>query len=108
MIYEMRRYETSPGKMPELHERFRKYTIRLFEKHGMKPVAFWTSVIGEASNCLTYVLQFENLAAREKAWAAFLADEEWIKVFKKSNENGQIVVKVDNKIFAPTDYSPLQ
>ena len=63
-------------------------------------------MIGEATNCLTYVLEFENLAAREKAWSSFLADPEWKKVYSESNQNGQIVIKVENRIFTPTDYSP--
>lgn len=40
MIYELRRYEVAPGRMSELHERFEKHTLRLFEKFGIKPVAF--------------------------------------------------------------------
>lgn len=108
MIYEFRRYEVAPGKMEELHERFRKYTLKLFKKHGLKVVAFWTPVIGEATNCLTYILEFESLAAREAAWKAFLNDEEWKQIYKQSNASGQIVIKVENRIYSPTDYSPLK
>lgn len=96
------------GKMGDLFERFRKHTIALFEKHGMKIIGFFSPVIGDQTNCLTYILAYENLAAREKSWNAFLADEEWKKVYKESNSNGQIVVKVENAIFSPTDFSPLQ
>lgn len=107
MIYEYRRYEVSPGKMKDLHKRFKEHTIKLFEKHGLNVVAFFSPMIGEATNCLVYILKFENLAAREKAWTEFLADKEWQKVFEESNKNGQIVVKVENKIFSPTEYSPI-
>lgn len=107
MIYEYRRYEVAPGKMKDLHARFKNHTIRLFEKHGLNVVVFWNSTIGESTNCLTYILRFDSLAAREKAWADFLADEEWQRVFENSNKNGQIVLKVENKIFSPTEYSPL-
>ncbi len=107
MIYEYRRYEVAPGRINDLHARFRDHTLELFRKHGLEVVVMWNSVIGEATNCLTYVLKFEDLASREKAWASFLADEEWKQVFRESNKNGQIVIKVDNKIFSPTDYSPV-
>ena len=31
-----------------------------------------------------YLIPFDSLAAREKAWNAFAADEEWIRVRKES------------------------
>lgn len=108
MIYEYRTYEVSPGKMNDLKKRFREHTIKLFEKHDMKVIAFFDPIIGESTNHLTYILAFKDLAHREKSWENFMNDEEWIKVFNKSNENGQIVVKVENKIFKPTDFSPLK
>ncbi len=36
MIYETRIYETHPGKLPNLHDRFRNHTMRIFEKFGIK------------------------------------------------------------------------
>ena len=108
MIYEYRTYEVVPGRMGDLLKRFREHTLRLFDKHDMKVIAFFTPIIGEATNHLTYILAFENLAHRETAWKNFMQDDEWQSVYEKSNSKGQIVVKVENKIFAPTDFSPLQ
>lgn len=108
MIYEYRTYETAPGKMGDLQKRFRNYTLKLFEKHNMKVIAFFNPIIGEPSNHLTYILAFEDLAHRESAWKDFMNDEEWQKVYHESNKNGQIVIKVENKIFEPTDFSPLK
>src|SRR5688572_33310913 len=40
--FEMRIYTAAPGKMDALHKRFRDHTLKLFEKHGIKNVGYWT------------------------------------------------------------------
>ena len=39
--YELRTYVAAPGKLEDLHKRFRDHTIKLFKKHGMEVVGFW-------------------------------------------------------------------
>ena len=57
-VYELRMYHAAPGKLGELLERFRDHTTKLFEKHGMKNVAYWTPVDEpERGNMLIYILQ---------------------------------------------------
>jgi hypothetical protein len=60
------------------------------------------------SNRLTYMLAFEDLAHREKAWATFAADEERLKEFAVTEKDGPLVARVENKILRPTGYSPMQ
>lgn len=108
MIYELRTYEVAPERMQELHERFEKHTLRLFEKFGIKPVAFWTDTSEEKPSHLTYLLEFESLEAQKKAWDLFMQDEERIQIWNKSNENGKLVTNIVSKTLAPTNYSPLQ
>ena len=50
MIYEYRVYEAAPGKLPELHARFRDHTLKLFERHGIKNIGYWTVTILTASS----------------------------------------------------------
>ena len=107
MIYEYRAYTVAPGKMNDLFNRFRNHAIPLFERHGIKPIAFFTPVIAEASNQLIFILEFKDLAHRESAWAGFMADEDWKKAFVESHKDGELVISVENKILAPTDFSPL-
>ena len=97
MIYEYRIYRVSTGRMQDLHARFRDHTLRIFERHGMKTVAFSTSEIGEYSDHLMYILAFDNLEHRERAWAAFLADPEWQRVKQESEVNGPLVVLLKNR-----------
>src|SRR5580700_5678361 len=41
-VYELRVYHTFEGKLDDLLRRFREHTMQLFEKHGIKNVAYWT------------------------------------------------------------------
>ena len=108
MLYEYRVYEAMPGRLPEVHARFRDHTLRLFERHGIKVIGFWSPKAGEYTNRVIYMLAFEDPAHRESAWAAFAADPEWQKVVAETEANGPIISRVFNSFLAPTDYSPLQ
>src|SRR5947209_4858525 len=108
MIYELRIYTVHPGRMPALQARFRDHTTKLFEKHGIKNVGYWVNTIGGRSDELWYMLSYENLAARETAWAAFQADADWQKARAASEIDGAIVHHIENRIMTPTDFSPLR
>ncbi len=80
MIYELRVYQCVPGKLPALLKRFEDHTLKIWEKHGIRPAGFWTVLIGDGSNDLHYLLAWESLAEREKVWGTFQVDPAWIKV----------------------------
>jgi hypothetical protein len=104
MIHELRIYEVVPGRMAALHERFAKITSRLFEKHGIRVVGYWTDLIG-SNDRLTYLIAWNSLAEREQRWTAFATDPEWITARNKTEESGPIVARVINTIMQPTPYS---
>ena len=56
MIHELRIYRTLPGRLPNLLARFQNHTLRIWEKHGIRQAGFWTTLIGESNNELTYLL----------------------------------------------------
>jgi len=107
MIYELRIYEAIPGKLPALNERFAKITMGYFKKYGLKVVGFWTDEVG-MSNRLTYMLAFDDMAQRDRAWAGFRADPERLKAFAETEKDGPLVARVTNTIMRPTAYSPMQ
>ena len=74
MIHELRVFHCVPGRLPALLKRFENDTLRLFEKHGIKQLGFWTVAIGESNNDLFLILQWESLAERELKFGAFLKD----------------------------------
>jgi hypothetical protein len=101
----MRVYYAAPGKLDDLHARFRNHTTKLFEKHGMTNVGYWVP-LDNPDNKLIYVLSYSNREAREKAWKDFMADPNWQKAQKASEVNGKLVDKVDKYFMKTTDYSP--
>jgi hypothetical protein len=108
MIYELRIYRTLPGRMPNLLARFRDHTLRIWDRHGIRQAGFWTTLVGESTNDLTYLLVWESLAEREKKWAAFTADPEWHKVRAESEKDGAINANVANSLLVPTDFSSVK
>ena len=108
MIYESRVYRCLPGRLPALLKRFDTITLKLWEKHGIKQAGFFTTLVGESNQELTYLLAWESLADREKKWAAFQADPEWITARAKTEEDGQIVLNIVNQLLVPTSFSSMK
>jgi hypothetical protein len=65
-VFEMRTYYTHPGKIQDLHKRFRDHTTRLFEKHGMVNVGYW--VAWDKPDVLVYLLAHKSKAAADASW----------------------------------------
>jgi hypothetical protein len=108
MIYEMRVYRCLPGRLPALMNRFATITLKLWEKHGIKQAGFFTTVVGESNQDLTYFLAWESLADREKKWAAFQSDPEWISKRAETEKDGQIVLTIVNQLLQPTAFSSVK
>jgi len=108
-FFEMRTYYTNPGKMPALHARFKDHTTKLFEKHGMTNIGYWSPSTGEnAENTLVYILAYPSKEAREKSWKAFGEDPEWKKAKADSEKDGVLVSKVVSVFMSPTEYSAIK
>ena len=105
MVFELRTYTTVPGRLPALHARFRDHTMRLFEKHGMKNVIYWTPT--DKPDTLIYVLAHASEEAARQSFAAFRDDPDWKRAREDSEKDGPIVLKVESQFLAPTDYSPI-
>jgi len=108
-VFEMRTYYASPGKMKALHERFRGVTCKLFEKHGMTLVGFWSPIDErQAEAKMVYILAYPSKAAAEKSWQAFQADPEWKSAKAASEKDGKLVDKVESLFLTGTDYSAIK
>jgi hypothetical protein len=106
-VFELRVYHAAPGKLAELHTRFREHTIKIFERHGMKNVAYWAPMDEpDKSNTLIYILQHPSREVAAANWKSFQEDPEWKSVRDKSEANGKLVEKVDSTFMTLTDFSP--
>ncbi len=105
-LFEMRTYHTHPGRLDALNARFRDHTNKLFVKHGMELVGYWTPQ--DKPDTLVYILAYPSREAREASWKAFQADPEWKEAREASEKDGKIVDKVESVFLDPTDYSPIK
>ena len=108
MIMEMRVYRCVPGRLPALLKRFETATLKIWEKHGIRQAGFFTTLIGESNQELTYFLAWESLAEREKKWTAFQSDPDWIDARAKSEADGQILANIVSQILTPTAFSSVK
>ncbi len=104
--YEIRIYHTPPGKLDDLHQRFRNHTLELFEKHGIHNLGYWVPIQNSEDPRLIYLVSYPSREAREASWKAFMSDPDWQAAYKASEANGTLVGKVEQIFLTATDYSP--
>jgi hypothetical protein len=108
-VFELRTYTAPEGKLGALHTRFRDHTMRIFQRHGMTNIGYWTpqdTTLRE--NTLVYLLAHPTRAAADQAWRNFSADPEWQRVSEESQRDGRIVSQVQRMYLDPTDFSPMK
>lgn len=108
-LFELRTYESASPADAELKIRmFNEGEIDIFRRTGLAPVFFGESLVGGQLPNLTYMLWFEDAAAREKCWDMFRADPAWKKL---SNDplytKSEIVSNITNVLLRPAGYSQL-
>ena len=107
VVYELRVYHANEGKLDALLARFRDHTIAIFDRHGMKSVAYWTPTDEPLKGrTLIYILKHPSREAAVANWKSFHDDPEWVKVSTASEVNGKLVEKVDSTYMTRTDFSP--
>src|ERR1041384_3579756 len=91
-VFEMRTYYANPGKMEALHARFRDHTNKLFVKHGMALIGFWSPIDPkQAEETMVYILAYPSKEAADKSWAEFRKDPDWIAARTASEKDGVLV-----------------
>ncbi|WP_439603364.1 NIPSNAP family protein [Devosia sp.] len=108
MIYELRIYTCLPGRLPDLQRRFQDHTLALWERHGIEQAGFWTTVIGNSNNDLTYMVRWNSMAERETKWTTFATDPDWIAARNASEANGPLLANVTSQFLSPTSFSSVK
>ena len=107
-LYELRTYKAPAGKLGDLNARFRNHTTKLFDKHGIAQLAYWTPMDADqgAEDTLIYIVMHKSREAADASWKAFRADPVWVEAKKASEVNGPLTSKVESVYMKPTDFSP--
>jgi hypothetical protein len=108
-LFELRTYESHSRKAHlKKIEMFNRGEIAIFRHNGLLPVFFGQNMIGSRLPSLTYMLGFENAEAREKAWSAFGADDDWKKLRATLGyTDAEIVSNISNVLLRPATYSQI-
>jgi hypothetical protein len=107
-VFELRIYKAAEGKLGKLDARFRDHTVRLFDKHGMKSVAYWHPTDEpDSKDNLIYIIKHDSRDAAKKSWQAFIADPEWKKAAKESGV-GRLAKPPAATYMKATDYSAIR
>ena len=109
-LFELRQYTTNPGKLPNIHARFRDHTIELFKTHGMTNLTYFRLLPDQdgTDNTLIYFLAHKNGESRKQSFSDFSKDPKWKSARKASELDGKILIKggVKSILMKPTDFSP--
>ena len=102
-IFELRTYESdTPASLAKKVGMFENGEIDIFRKYGLLPVFFGETIAGPRMPNLTYMVAFENFAAREANWKAFGGSPEWTKLKNTPGlSDGETVSNISNQILTP-------
>jgi len=114
-VFELRTYTTPEGKLSALNSRFRDHTLKLFTRHGMTHIGYWTPAPDKEpadSRTLIYILSHPSKEAGLKSFETFRADPEWIAAKAASETNGALTLPqpegVKSMYLRATDFSPIR
>jgi hypothetical protein len=108
-VFELRTYEShNKAAHRKKVEMFNQGEIDIFRRTGLQPVFFGSNIIGTRLPSLTYLLVFEDMAAREKNWPQFVNHPDWKKlVATPGYADAEIVSNTHSYILRPTAYSQI-
>jgi hypothetical protein len=110
-MFELRTYEArSATALDRKIAMFNEQEMPLFRSLGMTPVFFGENIFGTRLPSLTYMLTFEDMPARYKAWAAFSASPDWKRINadpKYNNVPGNVTV-TNVAYLRPLAFSPIR
>ncbi|MGD0499009.1 MAG: NIPSNAP family protein [Bryobacteraceae bacterium] len=109
-VFELRTYESL--NETTLREKIKMFgaggEIGIFRRCGLDPILFGEAIAGANQPHVTYMVAFDNLAAREKVWAVFQADAGWQKLRSTPEYAAPgLVINISNSILSAVDGSEI-
>lgn len=106
-VHQLRVYELFDDTRSAFHDRFRDHAARIMDRHGFDIVAIWESRSEQGRPQFVYLLQWPDEATMRTRWDAFMADQEWSAIKRRTGaEHGEFVGGIEQKTLHPVDYSP--
>lgn len=101
----MRIYQFFESTRAAFHARFRDHAARIERQHGFDIVAMWEATTGDRT-AFVYLLRWPDEQCKIRARSAFLADEEWNRIKRATQGQGDLVGEIEDRLLTLTDYSP--
>ena len=97
----------SKAKLTEVLRRYGAGQVKLWAKHGMKPIGFWVPTEPPRSeNTVIFIHEHASRQAADESRKKFADDPEWKELSKNFEPLGK--VQIDSYFMVPTAFSPIQ
>ena len=108
-IYEIRTYESPNDQDHQLKmEQMQAGEAEIFQSVGAWTVFFADTLVGSRLPKLTYMLGYEDLAARDRVWTAFAASPAWKALNSQPRYTADTLVSnITNEILTPAPFSQI-
>ncbi len=108
MLYEIRIHHAAPDRREAMLNRFQNQIMPLYQKHGVKVIGAWTYTVGDPTDQLSVIYQWDDMPNRNDGWGKVENDPEWAAIRAETERDGPIVSRIEAHMLKPTDFSPLQ
>jgi hypothetical protein len=109
-VFELRQYQSaSEAAGKKKIEMFNNQgEIDIFKRLGFNPVFWGETVIGPLRPNLTYMVTFDDLAAKDAHWKEFGSDTQWHEISAVPDyADALLVSKITSTLLVPTDFSQI-
>ena len=109
-IFELRTYESRNAfSLRDKIAMFNQEEIRIFRECGFAPVFFAEGLVAPRMPHLTYMVGFDNMAVRDKAWDTFRANPDWVRIRVKPGwTDAEVVSNSRISFLRPTAFSEIR
>jgi hypothetical protein len=90
-IHELRIYRVAAGRARDMEARVQADLRTLFPKHGIRPLASWSTLVSPVSPAFVYLTPWPDMNQRSASWAGFYSDPEWRDVRARTNGGSELV-----------------
>ena len=106
MIVDLRIYTCKPNKMAQFVKIYQELAWPLQQKYLGKCLGWYTTVEGPL-NRVVHMWGYDSQADREARRKAMAGDPAWVAYIAAVAE-ADVLVEMENRILAPTPFSPVQ